>query len=424
VVNMHRKLVVSLTGFSSTLAGSGIQGNTNGTGTSASFAYPNGVALDKSGNVYVADVDNGVIRKITPEGLVSNFTPRTLSLGYPYGVAVDDSGNLYVADNGPNLITKIAPSGVAITLAGGGTGVSTNGIGTAASFNHPIAIAVNDSGNVYVVDLESFLIRKITPNGNVTTLAGGGPGVYVNGIGTEASFSYARGVAADDSGNVYVADSENNVIRKISPTGLVTTLAGSGTGLDVVNGIGTDANFNNPYGVAVDSLGNVYVADAGNNLIRKITSGGFVTTLAGSGVQGFSNGDGENASFNFPSGVAVDDSGNVYVADLGNNLIRKITISNSSIESSITLVRSVSEMKLFPIPATNQLTLGFTLENESEVKLELINTSGNLVSSTNSYYGLGYHELTISVQLLPAGLYVANIYANSQMTSQKVVVMK
>jgi len=365
-------------GLVSTFAGSGIQGYLDGQSTLARFNSPRGIAIDDSGNVYVAD--NGVIRKITAIG-VSTFAgsgPGTASsIGNPIGLAFDTSGNLYVADEGTNMIKKITPSGLVSTLAGSSTSGSSNGKGTAASFFEPSGVTVDDSGNVYVADSYNYMIRKITPGGLVTTLAGSGFPGSTNGQGTAASFNFPTGVVVDASGNVYVTDSGNNEIRKITPGGLVTVFAGSTTS-GHSDGQGSSASFNNPRdivideagslyvadtnndiirkitstglvstilagtfwstdgqgiaaslsgpkGVAIDGSGNVYVADYLNNEIRKITSGGFVSTLAGSTIPGSTDGIGAAASFDGPTGVAVDVSGNVYVADAGNNKIRKIT---------------------------------------------------------------------------------------------------
>lgn len=316
-----------------TLAGSGFIGATNATGIAASFDFPTGVAVDTSGNVYVADYGNNLIRKINLGGAVStlagggvccstNGTGTAASFSDPEGVAVDASGNVYVADEASALIRKITPGGAVTTLAGGGSGTATNGPGTIASFSIPEGVAVDSSGNVYVADTGNSLIRKITPGGAVTTLAGSGSNGASNATGTAASFYYPQGVAVDASGNVYVADSANALIRKITPGGVVTTLAGGGPGT-ATNATGTAASFDYPEGVAVDSSGNVYVAD-GNSLIRKITSAGVVTTLAGGGTGTATNGSGSIASFSVPRGVAVDGSGNVYVADTNNNLIREI----------------------------------------------------------------------------------------------------
>ena len=326
----------SLSGLVSTFAGSGAQGSANGASTAASFYLPSAVAVDSSGNVYVADTHNFLIRKITPAGVVTtlagsgtsgsaNGTGTAASFGYPIGIAVDSSGNVYVADEINNLIRKITPAGVVTTFAGSGAQGSTNGTGTAASFNYPTGVAVDGSGNVYVTDGVGNLIRKITSAGVVTTLAGSGAAGSTNGTGTAASFYTPRAIAVDGSGNLYVADAHNDLIRKITSAGVVTTLAGSGTA-GSANGTGTAASFNAPDGVAVDSSGNVYVTDGVNNLIRKITPAGVVTTFAGSGAAGSTNGTGTAASFNNPSGDAIDSSGNLYVGDMNNNLIRVIKL--------------------------------------------------------------------------------------------------
>ncbi|HIF27927.1 MAG TPA: hypothetical protein EYQ40_05270, partial [Candidatus Marinimicrobia bacterium] len=228
----------------------------------------------------------------------ANGTGTAAAFYLPTDVALDGSGNVYVGDQYNHLIRKITSGGVVSTLAGSGSQGSTNGTGTAASFYKPSGVAVDGSGNVYVADKDNHLIRKITSGGVVTTLAGSGSVGSANGTGTAASFNYPSGVAVDGSGNVYVGDWGNHLIRKITSAGVVSTFAGSGSA-GSANGTGTAATFNHPYGVAVDGSGNVYVADyLGNHLIRKITSAGVVTTLAGSGSSGSANGTGTAASFN------------------------------------------------------------------------------------------------------------------------------
>ena len=317
-----------------TLAGSA-SGFADGTGTTAQFSNPYGVALDASGNVYVADTANNKIRKITPAGVVTTIAGSTQGFAdgtgtqaqfySPRGVAVDASGNLYVGDSDNNAIRKITPEGAVTTLAGGSTNGFEDGIGTQAQFNEPRGIIVDASGNVYVADTRNNAIRKITSGGAVTTLSGSTSG-FADGTATTAKFNFPSGVALDASGNVYVADTANNKIRKITPTGAVTTLAGSTSGF--ADGAGSSVQFKNPSAVALDASGNVYVADLGNNKIRKITPAGAVTTLSGS-TSGFADGTATTAKFNLPSGVAVDASGNVYVADVGNNKIRTIVVDDS-----------------------------------------------------------------------------------------------
>ncbi len=319
----------------STLAGSGIEGDADGAGTAAQFNFPQGVAVDVDGNVYVADRNNNKIRKITPAGVVSTLAGSgtegdaegsgiDAQFSRPAGVAVDVDGNVYVADSGNDKIKKITPAGVVTALAGSNTTGAADGSGTTAQFHFPVGVGVGVDGNVYVADYNNHKIRKITSDGTVSTLAGSGTFGDTDGSGTAAQFDGPEGVTVDVDGNVYVADRENRKIRKITPDGVVSTLAGSGEFGDV-DGSGTAAKFNGPGGVAVDANGNVYVADELNHKIRKITPDGVVTTLAGSGTEGDAEGSGSAAQFNRPEGVAVDASGNVYVSDRGNHKIRKIT---------------------------------------------------------------------------------------------------
>ncbi len=306
-----------------TFAGTGTAGFMNGAGNVAQFYYPIGVEVDGSGFVYVVDTDNQRIRKITSMGVVTTLAGtgtdgsmdgagNVAQFNYPRGGAIDSSGNVYVADTYNQRIRKITSAGVVTTLAGTGTAGFMDGAGNVAQFNFPYGVAVDNSGFVYVADQSNHRIRKITSTGVVSTLAGTGTAGNMDGAGNAALFRSPGGVAVDGSGNVYVADTYNHRIRKITSTGVVSTLA---------------SGFDNPRGVEVDSSGNVYVADASNHRIRKITSAGVVTTLAGTtGTSGFMDGAGNVAQFNKPYRVAVDSSGNVYVTDTDNHRIRKIII--------------------------------------------------------------------------------------------------
>jgi len=336
---------VTPAGVVTTLAGSpGNPGSVDGSGSAARFGGPRSVTSDSAGNVYVADTANATIRRITAAGVVTTLAGSTGSggtadgtgsaarfgkttFGGQLGVACDSAANVYVADTVNDEIRKITPAGVVTTLAGspGGSG-STDGSAAAARFLAPQGVATDSSGNVYVSDTANHTIRKITAAGTVTTLAGSaGLAGSADGTGSAARFNKPGGLAADSGGNLYVADYNNSTIRKITAAGVVTTLAGSPGARALVDGTGSAARFSLPWGVATDGDGNVYVADYANCSIRKITPAGAVTTLAGHFEIGSADGTGSAAGFNFPSGLAIDGAGILYVADSGNHTIRKVT---------------------------------------------------------------------------------------------------
>lgn len=327
----------------STYAGTGTRGNVSATVSTSTFYQPRKMAVDATGNMYVLD-DNNFVRKITPDGVVTQFAGSgaigsadgigtAATFFNPIGIAVDAAGNIYLADSNNNLIRKITPQGAVTTLAGNGAQGSANGTGTAASFKNPTGIIADAAGNLYIADQFNNMIRKITPSGVVTTLAGNGSYGVSNGPGTSASFSQPYDLTIDNAGNLYVADGGNSMIRKVTPAGVVTTLAGNGT-QGATNGMGTAATFKFPSGITFDGV-NLYVADGHNQLIRKVTLAGEVTTLAGSGTIGLVNGTGTAASFSYPYGVGADRAGNVYVADNQNSVIRKIAITGYTIDKPL-----------------------------------------------------------------------------------------
>ena len=322
----------------------GTGGYADGPGNQAQFRLPNSVAVDGAGNVYVADTANNTIRKIAPNGVVSTLAGVSGTHGSadgiggnarfwaPFGIAADRSGNVYVADTANNTIRKITSDGVVSTLAGlAGHPGSKDGNGTNARFRNPWGVAVDGIGNVFVADMSNDTIRKITPTGVVSTLAGQvGISGSLNGVGASAQFNNPFAIAVDSADNIYVSDSANDTIRKVTPGGMASILAGLPGYAGSTDGNGNDARFWNPQGLAVDDGGNIYVADTGNNTVRKITPMGVVTTLAGlSGVSGTNDKLGESARFNSPGGVAVDSAGNVYVADTNNHAVRKMAYSPS-----------------------------------------------------------------------------------------------
>ena len=321
------------------LAGSITSGFADGTGAAASFSSPSGVAFDGSANLYIADKGNNTIRQVITStsavttlagSITSGFVDGTgaaASFSSPSGVAFDGNANLYIADQGNNAIRQIViATGAVTTLAGSTTSGYADGTGVAARFNNPVGVVCDGSGNLYVTDYGNNMIRQIViATGVVTTLAGSTTSGYANGTGAVVRFNNPAGVVYDGNGNLYVTDYGNNAIRKIViATGAVTTLAGSTT-VGFADNTGVAARFNSPSGVAYDGNANLYIADKGNNAIRKIViATGAVTTLAGSSTSGYADGTGAAARFNSPDGLACDASGNVYVADNGNNEIREI----------------------------------------------------------------------------------------------------
>ncbi len=307
-----------------TFAGS-TQGYTDGKITTAKFFLPLGVAIDTDGNVYV--IDSHRIRKITPKREVSTLAGSTegflddLGINAQFneskGLAIDSENNIYMADRFNHKIRKITPDGMVTTFAGSTEGFS-EGIGISSQFSFPNGIAVDSEDNIYVADVGNHRIRKITPFGVVSTLAGSTSG-FANGLGTNAQFFSPQGVAVDSKNNIYVTDTFNSKIRKITPLGMVSTLAVNKKG-----GVEPFVQFSRPRGIAIDSKNNIYVSEIDTHRILKITPFGMVSTLAG-GVRGFVDGTASVAKFYYPLGLAVDSEDNVYIADVNNYKIRKIT---------------------------------------------------------------------------------------------------
>jgi sugar lactone lactonase YvrE len=273
--------------------------------------------------------------------LVSTVTTTGVQVGRVTSVAVDQNGNLYTAEYMTHTVRKIAADGTASIIAGDGTAGFQNGVGTSAKFNSPYGVAVDASGNVYVADAGNHMIRKIAADGTVSTVAGTGAAGFLNGAGTTAQFNFPAGLALDKSGALYVSDASNNRIRKIIISGsnaTVTTFAGSATE-GFVDGPAAFSAFDDPFGLTVDAAGTVYVSDFSNNSIRKIfmdIDGVLkVKTIAGfAGVGNHINGPGTTARFNGPYGVAVDAAGNLYVSELGNKRVRKVTPESMSVSAN------------------------------------------------------------------------------------------
>ena len=328
-----------------------------GPAVKAQLNLPTGIALDAAGDVYISDSLNNVVRMVNLAGVISTFAGNGLP-GYsgdgggataadptitgmltnPLGLAVDKSGNVYIADNGNHAIRRVTTDGNINTFAGNQVyqfGYSGDGsAATNAQLDFPTDVAIDSSGNVYIADYGNFVVRQVTKDGNIHTYAGNDTNAFAGdgGVATSASLFQPYGVAVDSSGNLYVTEYGDGRVRKVASGsngagGKISTIGGNGSfGFAGDGGSATSAQLNTPRGLCVDSSGNVYIADWGNNRVRKI-SGSNINTAAGNGLLSYS-GDGGSATqaqFNFPSAVAVDSAGNIYVADTGNHVVRQIT---------------------------------------------------------------------------------------------------
>jgi sugar lactone lactonase YvrE len=319
-----------------TLAGNGIIGHLDGAGASAGFTVPQGMAVDASGNIYVGE--NAYVRKITPAGVVSTLAGDGTA-GYAdgtgagarfydaSGLVVDASGNVYVADYANYAIRKITPAGVVTTVAGtGGTAGYLDGTGTSALLGAVGDVALDPSGEIlYLTDVTTYRDRRsVIASGEVTTLAGCGVAGHFDGTGTAAELNSPRGLAVDATGNLYVTEYLSHYIRKITPAGVVTTVAGTG-GEGYLDGPALTSLFSYPVAVAIDAAGNLLVVDPGNHRVRKISPGGVVSTLAGS-TRDYLDGPALTAKFDSPAGIAITGEGIIYVSDRLLPRIRVISI--------------------------------------------------------------------------------------------------
>ncbi|MBI3131210.1 MAG: putative Ig domain-containing protein [Acidobacteria bacterium] len=310
----------------------------DGTGSAARFNQPQGAVADAAGNLYISDSANHTIRKITPAGIVTTFAGRPGESGSsdgapggfrnPAGLAIDGAGNVYVADANNQTLRKVTPAGVVSTLAGSaGSQGSVDGTGPAARFRRPIALAVTPAGDLIVADFGNHLLRKVTPAGGVTTLAGGaGLSGSADGIGAAARFNYPSAVVAHPDGDFYVTDYLNHTLRKVTSGGVVTTLAGSAGLAATTDGTGASARFYVPRGLTVDGAGDLWVSDA-NAMLRKVTPAGVVTTAAGAPSIGWVDGPAASARFYAPSGLAFLPSGKLAIADEGNHAVRLLDMA-------------------------------------------------------------------------------------------------
>lgn len=418
VVSNHRVHKVNTFGVISTLAGNGVggYGGDNGTATAAMLLFPSGVQVDGSGNVYIADMGNHRVRKVNASGVISTIAGTGISgysgdgsaatsakLNHPNAVTIDNSGNPVILDEYNHRIRLVDSSGIISTIAGSGAfGFYGEGVSaTTAALLTPAGVTIDKSGNIYIADTNNSRVRKVDADGVITTFAGNESYGYSGdgGPATLAKLNTPYGVAADDDGNLYVVDSSYSRIRKIDTAGMISTAAGIGTyGYSGDDGPATAASFNNVFRVAADAVGNVFVADKDNHRIRKIDSSGVITTIAGTGVAGYS-GDGGSAlaaEIQGPFGIVSDISGNIYFSDTGNQRIRKIdsagiisTIAGTgtagySGDGDNALVANINSPNGIALDATGNLYFADTLNH----RIRKIDVAGIITTvAGNGVYG-------------------------------------
>ncbi len=361
----------------STIAGNGFSGfsGDGGQATTAEINGPTGIWLDASGNIFIADFGNTRVRKVNSSGIITNLAGNGVG-GYSgdggqatdaeftnsTGVATDLSGNVYLSDEVGNRIRIINTAGIINTFAGINTaGYSGDGgPASAAELFYPSGVTTDALGNVYIIDRENQCIRVVNSSGIINTIAGlplyGAGYSGDGGPATAAEINNPYGLAVDGSGNVFIADGNNNCIRMINTAGIINTIAGNGfAGYSGDGGPATASEMNSPNGVAVDATGNIYIGDFQNNRIRIVSTSGIINTIAGNGIGSYSGDGGPStaAEINVPWGVSVDLSGNIYISDYGNNRIRFIT----SLTTGINNIAAHNGVNIFPIPNNGSFTI-------------------------------------------------------------------
>jgi sugar lactone lactonase YvrE len=400
-----------------------------GSAVSAQLDTPSRVGVDSAGNLYIADTNNNRIRKITPAGIIATIAGNgkfgfegdggvaiSAALSSPEGgIVVDRLGNILFADS--HAIRKISLDGTITAFAGisGSMGgfSGDGGPGTAAQMFSPHGLAVDSAGNLFVADSGNNRIRKITPDGLISTVAGNGNRGFGGdgGPATSAQLFFPFGIAVDAAGNLYIADSFNNRIRKVTPAGIISTIAGNGTtGSGGDGGPATSAQLNQPADVALDAAGNLYIADVGNMRVRKFAPSGTISTLAGT-TQGFA-GDGGPASaarLNNPSGIAVDSSGDVFIADSANHRIRKVTASVPAVSSIPYSIKDLGGVSVTSSGASNSIVVGYA---------RIQPTAGSTAPSGLAIFGFRQNNVLVTEAGVPASpaIQSGRIYAEINAT--------
>jgi sugar lactone lactonase YvrE len=415
-----------------TFAGNGITGYTDSGGviTAAEFNHPWGMAM-AGGNLYIADHINSAIRKIGASGIISTYAGNTIygfsgdggpatdaMMRRPAGIAADAAGNVFFTDMSDNRIRKIDTSGIITTIAGNGLrGYSGDGsVATNASLNGPAGIALDAVGNIFIADSGNNVIRKIDAAGTITTFAGTGASGYTGdgGPAAAATLSGPLGIATDPAGNLFIADYLNNVVRKVNTSAVISTVAGTGlAGYSGDGGPATAAAFSRPSSLTFDQTGALYITDEGNNMLRMINTDGAIFLLAGNGTAGYSGdgGLGPNAQMYKPMGVVADSNRNVYIADYINSVIRTINMRTANVYSpGSTTDQAV--ITLYPDPTESKINFMISAPPNTNLEVEL----QNMIGQTMYRSALTQRTEINVIDFLP-GCYLVNYYSHGVIIS-------
>jgi trimeric autotransporter adhesin len=427
-----------------TVAGNGVAGysGNGGAATAAELYNPYMAAMDASGNIIFVDANNKVVRKIDNMGIITAIAGGGTSSSYDIpatdeniigirGIAVDGSGNIYVSNYSNSLIYKVNTSGIITKIAGSNfPGYSGDGgAATNAQIDGPMGLATDATGNIYFADALKNVIRKITTSGIITTVAGIGSstGGYTGdgAAATLAHLSYPLGVTVDASGNIYIADANNGVIRKVNTFGIISTVAGSVPGYSGDNGPATAAKMAGPSDVGIDGSGNLFIADYGNSRIRMVNTAGIITTIAGNGIKGYI-GDGAAATAAelwYPNGVTLNSSGSLYIMDGGNNVIRKVNTGTVKIDET---TNSKSGLILFPNPNNGLFTLKGSVSSlaDQNVSISISNMLGQVIYTNSIRPQKKSIDTQINLNGSADGLYLLHIRSESENEVLRFVVEK
>ena len=429
----NRIRIVNGSNLISTLAGNGTTGydGDNFAATGAELNMPSGVAIDGSGNLFIADYSNNAIRKVDASGIITTVagngvygysgdggSATTAALRNPNSIALDGSGSIFFVDYQNFRVRKINPAGIITTVAGNGTAGDSGdgGPATAAELNWPYSVAVDLFGNFFISEYTGNKIRRVDGLGIITTVVGNGTPGYLGdgGVASAAELLRPMGIALDDSGILYIADAGNACIRMVKRDGIISTIAGTGThGFGGDGGMATNAQLYSPSGLTVDGNGNVYVADYSNDRIRKVNNSGIISEIAGDGFSGCIGDGGEAtaAQINFPSDVVIDGSGNLFIADTYNNRIRKV-----SLMTEVPNIKSTqTSIVVFPNPTTECVNI----QSVHPVDIELMTIDGRILYNNQD-------TQKVSLVGFPNGIYLLKIsdhYTGIHLTTTRVLKM-